>query len=197
MNRISIVFSLAVSMTLFSCGDSSHSSNAYEKTITVNTEVVINEEKEALPTATIDSLITTIDAIRASIEANLGEPMIVETKELREKLKQKWTKVHYYTADGQVVRIKTYPHESISNRTEEFYLDGQNLVLAVIEDDGTGDRGKTGEAINKMYYFHDGKVIEEMHSVEESEYTLRDSDAEELLAEVKEYLDIYSDQSGK
>jgi hypothetical protein len=66
-------------------------------------------------------------------------------------------------------------------------------VLAVIEDDGSASRME--EKAEKMYYYHHGKVVREVGNPKESEYSIKESDAEELLQEAREYLDILSKQS--
>jgi len=145
----------------------------------------------------VDSLVATFDAMRAEIESSAGDPVEVSTSDLKEKIKQKWEKIHFYTVDGNLVRIKTYPYENITYRTEEFYIQDGDLFMAVIEDNGSGKRGKSTEEIDKLYYYSDGELIHEIHRSEEREYSLRKSDAEELQTEVREYIDIFESQSGK
>lgn len=152
---------------------------------------------EIQPVINTDSIVTTIDASRKAIEEKLGEPIVIETAKLREKIKQKWQKIHFYTVDNKVVRIKTYPYTNISQRTEEFYLDNGAPILFVIEDNGAGERGKTGEQIDKMYYFSNGKLIKEVSSGKETEYSIKESDAEELLSELNEYLEIFASSQAK
>jgi hypothetical protein len=160
-------------------------------------EQKIEESENAeVKSVDVDSLVAAIDTKRAEIENSASDPVAVSTSDLKEKIKQKWDKIHYYTIDGKLVRIKTYPHENITNRTEEFYLENDELLLAVIEDDGTGERGKSTEDIDKLYYFADGELIHEIHKSEEREYSLRKSDAEELQTEVREYIDIFNSQTG-
>lgn len=154
-------------------------------------EETILEMEEEQPSLNIDSLVKSINEERTSIENELGEPMEITTAELKEKIKQKWSKIEFYNKDDNVVRIKTYPYPGISKRTEEFYLKDRALILAVIEDDGSGDRGKSNDEIDKMYYFHDNELIYEMNELTEKEYSIRESDAEELFSEVSEYLNIY------
>lgn len=140
----------------------------------------------------IDALVTIIDDKRADIESNAGEATEVSTESLKAKIKQKWSKLDFYTKDDVVVRVKTYPHAAVSKRTEEFYLDNGNLILAVVEDNGEGERGKSAEQIDKMYYYYNNEVIKEVRGENEAEYSIKDGDAEELLAELKEYLDIFA-----
>jgi hypothetical protein len=149
------------------------------------------EEEEKVEEIDVDQLVSAIDEKRAEIEAMEIAPVEVLTETGREKVKQKWSKIHYYTEDGKTLKIKTYPHEGVSKRTEEFYLDNGELVLVVIEDDGSGEKGKSKESIDKMYYFNNGAVIQELKGNVESEYSVKDGDAEELLSEFKEYMELY------
>lgn len=188
MNKFTIPTLVSISFfsLLFSCSnDSKHE----PKELIVEEKIIEVEEEK--PTLNIDELVKSIDEERASIESQLGEPMEISTSELKEKIKQKWSKIEFYTIDDKVSRIKTYPYPGISKRTEEFYLKDRALILAVIEDNGSGDRGKSKEEIDKMYYFHDNELIYEMNELTEKEYSIRESDAEELFSEVSEYLNIY------
>jgi len=180
-------------VSLFSCENVK-----VEKTVSQDpkqeetTEEAETSEEKSLD---IDSLVAAVHATRAEIENSTSNPLEISTSDLKEKIKQKWEKIHFYTLDGKLVRIKTYPYESITDRTEEFYLKNGELLLAVIEDDGDGDRGKAAEEIDKLYFFSDGELVREVHKTEEREYSLRESDAEELQTEVREYIDLYKSRT--
>jgi len=90
----------------------------------------------------VDSVVRFVDSKRTEIEALNAKPIEISTKQLREKTKQKWSKIHFYTQKNELVKIKTYPYEGISKRTEEFYVNHAKLILVVIEDDGSGPKGK-------------------------------------------------------
>lgn len=180
---------LALSTALFGCVQTATKNEQNNSQSAV--EQVAGETEDKF---NVDSAVTAIDNYRAEIEASLGEPVAVETTEMRAKVRQKWQAIHYYTNDGQVVRIKTYPHDSVSFRTEEFYLMDGELLLAVIEDNGTGEKGKAKEAIDKMYYFHDGEPIRELKNAKEKEFSVRESDGEELLQEAREYLEAFNNR---
>lgn len=147
-------------------------------------------EAPKLSAASIDSLAGIIDQQRKEIESKDLKPIEVSTTGLRAKIRQKWSNIHFYEEQGQVVRIKTYPHDNISKRTEEFYAGASGLMLVVIEDDGSGAKGKD-EQVTKMYYYHQDAPLKEFNGEKETEYGIRSSDAEELMAEYREYLDIY------
>lgn len=155
------------------------------------TEQATAEETEAVEEG-IDKMkwMAATDSLRIFIEtaaANL-QPIELSTQGTRAKIAQKWSKIHYYAQEGEVVRIKTYPHEGISERTEEFYFSNGQLILAVIEDRGL----EAEESIDKMYYFHEGQPIGDKHMNEEAEYGIRQGEAEELLQEAREYLDLFA-----
>lgn len=153
---------------------------------------VESAEVETKPEIDIYKLTAEIDAKKSDIENNSSEPIEVSTTDLREKIKQKWSKIHFYTIDSKLARIKTYPYENISKRTEEFYVDNNELILVAIEDDGSGERGKSSEELNKVYYYHQGEFIKEAKGGSESEHTVKNSDAEELQSEFNEYLEIFN-----
>lgn len=148
-----------------------------EKPTSVETENSLN----------VDSIISSIDEYRASLEAELPEAIVLYTDSLRAKIKQKWQKIHFYANDEQLQRIKTYPYSEISERTEEFYIKNGELIMVAIEDKDGEQRGKPKSEIDKLYYFHKGQVIKELKKDEKAEYSIRQSDGEELYAEFKEY----------
>jgi hypothetical protein len=152
-----------------------------------------NEGEEVISTYSTNQEISVenIDKIRTEIESLEITPVELTTAGLREKIKQKWVKIHFYVEKEVVVKIKTYPHPAISKRTEEFYANKDGLLLVVIEDNGEGAKGKEKSEIDKMYYYNNNKLIKELNKEEKSEYTIKESDGEELLSEFNEYLDIF------
>jgi hypothetical protein len=141
-------------------------------------------------------LINTIDNKRVEIENQLDQVdrIVIETDSLRAKISQKWDRIHYYLIDGKVVRIKTYPHEGISTRTEEFYFNEGDLILVTIEDEGLGKRGKEKGVIDKMFYFYDGLFLTEYSTSKEREFKVKESESQELFQEAGEYLEILANQ---
>ncbi|MAX79498.1 MAG: hypothetical protein CL843_04895 [Crocinitomicaceae bacterium] len=196
MKKLSIALSGLTLMAAVSCQQAAPKE---EPTETQHKETVTEEVEEMVEEAVVDAdaVVSAVDQKRNEIETAIKdiEPVSIETTELRSKIKQKWSKIHVYTVDGNVLRIKTYPYEEISKRTEEFYFDKGMLILATIEDNGEGEPGKDKSEIDKMYYYQDGKFVTEEHHTDEKEYSIKDSDGEELLEEAKEYLEIYSNHN--
>jgi hypothetical protein len=116
---------------------------------------------------------------------------VLTTSNVREKIKQKWSKIRYDLVNDTVARIKTFPYEQISKRTEEFYFDKGQLVLVVIEDNGETPGGEPKKELDKLYYFKDGKMVEEVKNSNEKEYAIKNSEAVELLQEANEYIDLF------
>lgn len=184
MNKIKVIVGISFStILLFSCGTTENNEKKEVK----------SELKEEVPSnSKINEIsIEKIDEIRLEIESLSITPLELATTDLREKIKQKWSKIHFYVENDVVVKIKTYPHSEISKRTEEFYSNKDGLLLVVIEDNGEGDKGKEKSEIDKMYYFNGTKFIKEINKEQNSEFTIKESDAEELLSEFNEYIDIY------
>ena len=182
----SITGILIITVGLFSCNPKAKKET---EAITAAPQTEVTAES-SVPQISIEDL----DAMRSAIESLEITPVEVTTSGLREKIKQKWSNIHFYVQNDKVVKVKTYPYPEISKRTEEFYANEDGLVLVVIEDDGEGTKGKSKNDIDKMYYFHKGKLLEELKKNEKSEYTVKESDAEELLSEFNEYLEIYAQQ---
>ena len=99
-----------------------------------------------------------------------GERKLVENKftrkeviftgdHIKETIKQKWEKMDAYYEGTTLVRIQLYPHESISGRTEEFYLMDNKLVFAFIQDKGPKHEGKDKGEPGKEFFFHNDKLI--------------------------------------
>lgn len=171
------------------CGGSEEETGENDETNDVVVEGTETETIEETAALNVDSLVAAINDLRTSIESSIGEAVEMETTEQREKIKQKWKAIHFYTLNDEIVRVKTYPHEGISQRTEEFYFDGGELIMAVIEDNGEGERGKSESELDKIYYYHGGSMIKEVgaNTVESEEI----SSGEELVEEAMEYLSIY------
>ena len=142
-----------------------------------------------------EKLVAEITQQRMAIEARKStlKQQEVSTAKLNERIKQKWSKIHFYSENGELVRVKTYPHPGISTRTEEFYYQDGDLIFAYIEDDGTTE-DETGGAHQdgKEYYYHKGQFVEEKNMSGEKEYSIRHSDEERLEAEATEYQDIFN-----
>ncbi len=153
---------------------------------------ILNEEKQEETSEKPRASPSSIDEKRTSIENALSEmsPVELDTEGLRAQISQKWSKIHYYKKDGKIVRIKTYPHPGISKRTEEFYFENEALISVVIEDNGLDEKGKTESPKDRVYYFEDGVFIQEVNHSKEKEYSIKESDAERLLQEAGEYLDV-------
>lgn len=188
-------FLLAASLGLFTACNTPNNTSVEDNDTDSSSIEIEKEETEATYEATPEQL-SAINAKRYEIE-DLSEnitPVELTSDELRAQVKQKWSKIHFYAIDDKLIRVKTYPYTEISERTEEFYFDGNKLILAVIEDNGAGEKGKDPAELDKMYYYENGIFIKEINNSKEKEYTLKDSDAERLLQEAKEYKELFDAQ---
>jgi hypothetical protein len=184
MGNKTIIGLMVAAIALSSC----HSNESKE-----SKEVKIETEKE-VSTAPAESLMTVeeINKMRSEIELLKLSPVEVSTTGLREKIKQKWSKIHFYVHNGFVVKVRTYPYGQITKRTEEFYANQDGLLLAVVEDNGEGLEDNDQNEMDKMYYYNNGKLIKELKKEKESEHSIKESDAEELISEFNEYVEIYN-----
>lgn len=195
-----ILSGLVLAAVLTSCDNSKKTTDTAitDSAVVVETivETVVETENE-MSDEQKQEMVQKIDAQKAEIETKIKDvkPTELKTTALREQLKQKWEKLHFYTnAEGQVIRVKTYPYDKVSKRTEEFYFQDGKLILAVIEDDGTGEAGKEKEKLNKLYYFNEEKPFHEINNSGETEYSIKESDAERLLEEANEYLKLKAEK---
>lgn len=189
MNTNKALLSLSLALALSTACTNPNPPVKEESTTIV--EEKITEIEETPPAIDKTASIAKIDQKRAEVEALTINPIEISTANLREKVKQKWHKLHFYAVDGNLLKVKAYPYSEITKRTEEFYADNNSLVLVVIEDNGEGAKGKDKTELDKMYYFQDGQLIQELKKNEAEEYTIKESDAEELLAEFNEYLELF------
>jgi hypothetical protein len=195
MKRITLILLAASAVFMTACIQVSEKS---DQNSTDNSESASPaEEVKEEPQLNVDSLSTAIENYRNKVEMEISDPIEVSTNDLRAKIKQKWDRIHFYELNGELVRIKTYPYENISERTEEFYVKDGQLSLVIIEDDGSGERGKSEGSYDKAYYFHENELIKEEKNSGESEYSVKEGDAEELLAEFQEYLEIFKNRDSE
>jgi hypothetical protein len=187
-----MIVGTALSVVLASCGTAGNEKTDTSSDVKTTMEEAAPAEDVEEPAVNVEAHVKMADALRTEIEASLdaAEKVELATEGLRSQIAQKWSMIHYYKSNGNVVRIKTYPHEGVSNRTEEFYFNDGALAMVVIEDNGSGERGKEKESVDKIYYFHDGEMIEEAHNTAETEYGIRKSDGERLMQEAAEYMEL-------
>lgn len=196
----SILSGLVLAAILTSCTNSKTTDTATTDTTIAVVETVVEtviETENEMSDEQKQEMVQKIDTQKAEIETQIKEikPTELKTTDLREQLKQKWEKIHFYTnAESQVIRVKTYPYDKISKRTEEFYFQDGKLILAVIEDDGTGEAGKEKEKLTKLYYFNEEKPFHEINNSGEKEYSIKESDAERLLEEANEYVKLQAEK---
>ncbi|SFT47157.1 hypothetical protein SAMN05216474_0745 [Lishizhenia tianjinensis] len=189
MKKVAPLLILALSLGIISCNNQNPT---VEKDSRSQAKALTPDEVPLEDRISVNLIVETLNNKRKAIEQNLPQPISISSSDLREKVKQKWRKIDFYQIDNEVVRIKSYPYTEISKRTEEFYLEKGELFMAIIEDNGEGERGKSLQEFDKIYYFHEGELIHEKTNEKEIEYSIKDSEGEELMQEVSEYLDIYN-----
>lgn len=146
-----------------------------------------------------DAAITRIMKYREEGEKKLREnrfqkkEVMLKGENIKESIRQKWSKMDAYYDGGKLVRLQLYPHEGVSERTEEFYVIDDKLVFAFIQDKGPKHEGRDMGEPGKEFYFENGKLIKfedrsgekEMHAADEQKmYETR------LPYEVEELVDI-------
>jgi hypothetical protein len=188
MKKNKRIIGLFIAVLSFS---SCNTNQEMEPAVEVAQETTDTAEVAEIEVVDTEKIIEEINQKRAEIEALVIEPVEILSADLREKTKQKWSKIHFYVQNDVIVKVKTYPYPEISKRTEEFYADENGLLLVTIEDNGDGPKGKSNDEIDKMYFFHENTLIQEINKEEKEEYSIRESDAEELMSEFNEYLSIY------
>lgn len=193
---------LAVATTLFACtttepGNNSGTENGEDTVGTDTTSAAMMQESEIDTTGERNAMQirSEIEEYREKIENTIDqlERNSIELSEARTEISQDWEKLDYYSDNDNVVRIKTYPHESKRAKTEEFYFNDGELVFALVEEEGAGKKGSEGEAYGGAFYYDNGKLIVSMN-VPESDSEMMDEDMMELgtklQEEAKSYLEL-------
>lgn len=162
------------------------------ETETEKSETAIDNTEVEVPKVNTDSIATAQMGKRQALENDRDglTRKDLKTEGLRAQIAQKWSLLHFYFKNEQLVRVKTYPHGTVSSRTEEFYFEDGNLIAAVIQDNGLAETGEKEVADDKAYYFYQGELVKEVNNSGEAETSLKESDAERLLQEAKEYQEL-------
>lgn len=182
--NISILIAVLSMFLIFSCGkDSTKKDGDTDKT-----KVTDTTKKTTQNPVNTDEVVAKISKYREAGEKKLVDnsfkrkTLELKTSAANEDTKQKWEKVDGYYDGDKLVRIQTYPHKGISERTEEFYVMDGKLVFAFIQDKGPKHEGKdTGEP-GKEFYFDNGKLIKYNNTSGEK---VKDEDAEKKMYEAK------------
>lgn len=117
------------------------------------------------PAVNNDEIIAQIKKFRDDGEEKLvnnkltRKVILFNGKEVNDRIKQKWEKMDAYYDGDKLLRIQLYPHKSVSERTEEFYLMNDKLVFAFIQDKGPKHEGKDKGEPGKEFYFDNDKLI--------------------------------------
>lgn len=97
-NTLIILMTLVI-VVLVACNSKKADESANTKT-----EQKVADTSNA--TAETKLSIEEIDKIRAEVEALDIKPTELSTSDLREKIKQKWSKIHFYVSNDVIVKIK-------------------------------------------------------------------------------------------
>jgi hypothetical protein len=147
------------------------------------------EEQEAEDLNCITEINLLVDKIEAAKEKM--QRIEILSKDLNSgQIRQKWSKVHFYLEKGKVCRIKTYPHEENSKLTDEFYFDNDQLVFAILQDNGDQATGNQELNFGRMYYFKDDELVKEVIHSEKKDHELKSAESKRLLKEANEYLEL-------
>ncbi|MEO8666307.1 MAG: hypothetical protein ABI462_12510, partial [Ignavibacteria bacterium] len=183
MNRKNLLMMpiLLLSFVFMNC----NKDTATKEGATDKTKVVDTVKKTTQNIENKDAIVNRISEYRSAGEKKLVDnsfkkkTVTLKTSTADEDTKQKWEKLDAYYDGDKLVRLQTYPHSGISDRTEEFYIMDGKLVFAFIQDKGPKQEGKdTGEP-GKEFYFDNSKLIKYVNTSGEK--------AKDETAEMKMY----------
>ncbi|MEO6611717.1 MAG: hypothetical protein ABIT05_02250 [Chitinophagaceae bacterium] len=110
------------------------------------------------------ALVENSEKMKASVEAMapslIKQELLLKDAKASESVKQEWMKMDIYKdGSGAIRRIKLYPHQGVSERSEEYYFNNEKLFFVYISDHGVAtedrDEGKPG----KEFHFQDNRLI--------------------------------------
>jgi len=170
--------------------------NSAEKT--KETKIDNTIDKSQLDTANDAGLVEESEKLKASIEAMAPslqkQEILLKDSKANASIKQKWMKMDVYRdSSGMIRRIKLYPHTGVSERSEEFYYDKEELFFVYIGDHGVAtennDEGKPGKEFHfsgsRLVKYDDNSGDSELNKEEE-----RKMYEASLPVEAKEYMEI-------
>lgn len=102
-----------------------------------------------------------IEDYRQTIENTKAELAkgTIDLSAARAEISQDWQKLDFYKSGDKVVRIKTYPTTEIGSKTEEFYFIDDELVFALVENEGTEKDAMDNEVAGEAFYYSNGELI--------------------------------------
>jgi hypothetical protein len=110
------------------------------------------------------ALVQNSEQMKASVEAMapslIKQELLLKGSKASEAAKQEWMKMDIYKdSSGSIRRIKLYPHQGVSERSEEYYFNNERLFFVYISDHGVAteehDEGKPG----KEFHFRDDRLV--------------------------------------
>ena len=99
----------------------------------------------------------------------------------------KWDRIHFYHDNGELLRVKTYPHQGNGDRSEEFYYKNNSLYMVVIEEHGADLIGRSSSFEGRRYYFKSGELFFQSNDSGEDRFTEKGEAESKLVEEGKKY----------
>lgn len=139
-----------------------------------------NENSLSRTGAEKDQNVATITQKRMAVEARKGQSTRSEisTDSMNARIRQKLGKLACYSKNGNLLRIKSYPHAQVSSRTEEFHFRDGEVIFAYIEVDGMHGEGNDVHTKGKEFYCNDGQFVAIRNMSGDSERSVRNSDSQ-------------------
>jgi hypothetical protein len=181
---------LCSSLSFWSCSNTeTEKSSETETAAEIENETDVTEEQNAVQLRNeIEQYRQTIENTKADLEKGT-----IDLSEARAEISQDWQKLDFYKSGDKVVRIKTYPSAAKGGKTEEFYFIDDQLVFALLENEGIEKYSMEDEISGEAFYYHNGEIIVsedfEMSEVTEQEKSEM-TQANKLQSEAKDYLQL-------
>lgn len=96
-------------------------------------------------------------------------------------IKQEWAKMDVYSDSTGIRKIKVYPYQGISQRSEEFYYNNGKMFFTFISDSGLNNENKDENRPGKEFHFMGEKLLK---------YDDKSGDKEDNPAEEKKMYEV-------
>ncbi len=176
ITKIRVAALLLISFVIFAaCNDNaSQSTNTQTSVSTVNDsaadysqQIAANEKMKA--------------AIEAAASGYAKKEIDLKKSAANESIKQEWAKMDVYSDSAGIRKIKLYPYQGISQRSEEFYYNNGKMFFAFISDSGLSNENKDENLPGKEFHFMGEKLLK---------YDDKSGDKENNAAEEKKMYEL-------
>ena len=176
ITKIRLAILLLISYVFFAACNNQASESANKETSVspannsatdYNQQVAANEKMKA--------------AIEAAAAGYAKKEIDLKKSAANASIKQEWSKMNVYSDSTGIRKIKLYPYQGISQRSEEFYYNNGKMFFTFISDSGLNNENKDENLPGKEFHFMGEKLLK---------YDDKSGDKENNAAEEKKMYEL-------